>query len=329
MTSLSLRLTALRTALLALACVAPLVAGQPVFKSDIDLVTVSVNVTNRSRTQHIDGLGIGDFRIFEDGVRQELSLVSRERRPVSVCIVVDASGSMAQDFKTNLAVRSGEEMVRRLEADDEAAIVVFRASSEVVMPWTRTAEIKQFNWQLIPSGDTSLNDGLRLGLKLLEGARNPRRAILLITDGFENSSRQSLASVVTTRRQSEAIVYAFGIGAMAQPANGRPNIQMINPDTHSSALILPAPSAIIPAFDYLETLVGDSGGTVTRMESSPEATMAARNMIDDLRYQYTLGYSPSKPLDGKYRRIKVEVARGGLYVRHRGGYLAMPNSAGK
>lgn len=85
------------------------------------------------------------------------------------------------------------------------------------------------------------------------------------------------------------------------------------------------PPTALPNFDYLETIVGDSGGRVSRMLSMPEVAMAVKNLVDELQYEHLVGYSPNKPLDGKYRKIKVEVNRRGLYVRHRGGYLALPN----
>ena len=84
---------------------------------------------------------------------------------------------------------------------------------------------------------------------------------------------------------------------------------------------------VLPFFDYLEMLVGDSGGTVTRGLSFPEITMAARNITAELSNEYLIGYTPGTPLDGKYRRIKVELNKRGLYVRHRGGYLALPSNA--
>jgi hypothetical protein len=59
--------------------------------------------------------------------------------------------------------------------------------------------------------------------------------------------------------------------------------------------------------------------------SVPEATMAAKNVVADLGNQYLVGYTPKKALDGKYRKLKIEVNRRGLYVRHRGGYLALPS----
>ena len=62
-----------------------------------------------------------------------------------------------------------------------------------------------------------------------------------------------------------------------------------------------------------------------RLRSQPEVAMAAKNIVDELQYEYVIGYTPTRPLDGKYRKVKVEVNRRGTFVRHRGGYLAIPS----
>ena len=82
----------------------------------------------------------------------------------------------------------------------------------------------------------------------------------------------------------------------------------------------------LPDFDYLERVVGDSGGSSNRVVSQSEVIQAAKNIVDELQYEYVIGYTPVKPLDGKYRKLKVDVNRKGTFVRHRGGYLALPHA---
>jgi hypothetical protein len=77
--------------------------------------------------------------------------------------------------------------------------------------------------------------------------------------------------------------------------------------------------------DFLPDLVGDSGGTVYRTRDAASAESAAIAFLDELRAQYTIGYSPKRALDGKYRRLKVETANSAFVVRHREGYLARPH----
>ena len=84
------------------------------------------------------------------------------------------------------------------------------------------------------------------------------------------------------------------------------------------------PMAATPNLEVLPRLIGDSGGVEYRVLSGSDTATPARAFVDDLRFQYTLGYTPLKALDGKYRRVKIEVTERGFRVRHRGGYLALP-----
>ena len=158
------------------------------------------------------------------------------------------------------------------------------------------------------------SDGL---LGEINGARNPRPVILLISDGGENSSRASLADIVTTRRQSETQVYAFGV---VSPASAQRKL-VRGPD--GSAFDRSSP----PSVDVLPRIIGDSGGVEYRVSAGMDAASVARAFVDDLRFQYTIGYTPIKALDGKYRRVKVEMKKRGFKIRHRGGYLAVPGGA--
>lgn len=330
---------------IALAATVPLRAQQPEFKAGVELVSVPVTVTSLDHNTYIAGLTAADFRVSENGDRQQVTTVTRVRRPLSLCIVVDSSGSMGLGNRRELAMFATQEILKGLQPDDEIAIVFFGVSVEPRLPWTKVGDIKELNWGgWVPRGSTPLNDGMRVGFDLIEKARHPRRGILLLTDGFENASRESTSNIVKTRQQSETTIYGFGVGSASladlradisrsPQAINKENIPRANSDAlrgieastpGASALVRP-PDAL-PNFDYLETLVGDSGGSVSRVLTLPEVTMAAKNMTNELKYEYLLGYTPVKPLDGKYRKLKVEVARRGVFIRHRGGYLAVPST---
>ena len=300
-----------RIVLLAALAAAPLMANQAAFKAAVDLVSVPVAVIDADRRRHVEGLTAQDFRVFEDGVAQEISVLDRERRAVSLCIAVDASGSMGEGVKQLLAVRAMRETVAQLDPDDQFAVVTFAKTTGIAVPWTAARESSKASFDLNAEGETSLNDGLKLALDVLEQSRHPKRAILLVTDGFENASRTSLKDAITTRRQSETLVYAFGLSA---PIERRPDAPL------AGQVPPPLPMNV----DVLPALVGDSGGVLFRVGRAQDASSAARALIDDLKYQYTLGYTPAKPFDGKYRRIDVEVAGRSVTVRHRAGYIAAP-----
>ena len=331
----------LATAGILLALAITTIAQQPSFKAGVELVTIPVTVTSLDRNTFIAGLAPADFRISENGDRQTVTMVTRERVPVSIVFVVDSSETMTIGMRRQLAAEAVNRMVQLLAADDEISILFVGRRVEERMPWTRAREIKELNWGgWVPGTSTAqivspLNDGLRAALDKIEIASNPRRAVVVLTPGFEGSSRISIASLVKTRQQSEALVFGIGLGS-ADPravAGETPHIQKLpaNPtsdmvrkfDTTNPNNIEPK---ALPTFDYLETIVGDSGGMVTRILAMPEAGAAARNVIGELQNQYLVGYVPTKPFDGKYRKVKVELNRRGLYVRHRGGYLAMPQA---
>ena len=298
-----------RLAAAIVAVAATSLAAQPSFKSAVELVTVPLSVTNSARDQLITGgLTAEDFRVFEDGVPQPVTLFSQDRRPTSLCIVVDASGSMAVGQRLELGVTALRHAVLGLTGEDEVAIVRFATAVTTLMPWTRAPGRERLTWKLDGGAgsmaNSSITDAVKVALDVIDQANNPRRAILLISDGYDNTSNTSLSRVVKTRAQSEALVYAF---EMAGPAER-------------------APSGGMTLTNILPSLVGDSGGVLLTIRSPANAAAAALTLLNELKYQYTLAYTPSKPLDGTYRRIRVETSVEGLRVRHRGGYLALPQS---
>jgi VWFA-related protein len=291
----------LLTAVLALALTAA-VDRQPTFKAGVDLVTVPVTVIGRDQLRPAGELSAADFRIFEDGVPQEIALASHEPRPISLCILLDSSPSMASGRQA-LASRTIDSLLGALDPKDEATLLFFASKVRTVFPWTNAAAIKPVSWiEWRVSLGTALLDALKEGLAMIERASNPLPVILVVSDGGENASRTPLAKLVATRRQSETIVY--GIDTELPPSRGAPPVNR--------------------AFsNFLPDIVGDSGGTIYEVRSPEAGEAAARALLEELRSQYTLGYASKWPPDGKYRRLRVEAVDPNLTVRHRAGYLAV------
>lgn len=284
--------------LAALLASAPLAAQQPAFKSGVELVRIPVNLTQGNEAVEPGVITEADFKVTEDGVEQQVSFFRRESLPLSICIAFDASSSMDQGFVLQFAAATLRQVLTRLLPEDEVSIVAFAGQPILIAPWTSAPDITKLPIDFKAYGMTSLYDAVLHSLTTMNTARNPRPVILLITDGGENSSRASLSQLVTTRRQSETQVYAFNV--------------------------VPPAGAGSPNLEVLPRLIGDSGGFEYRVQAGSDPAVVARAFVDDLRFQYTLGYSPLKPLDGKYRRVKVEVKKRGFKIRHRGGYLALP-----
>ena len=280
---------------------AAVLQAQPAFRSSVDLVTVPVTVTAREEAWRVGELGPADFRVLEDGVPQELSLVSHEPRPLSICILLDSSPSMAST-RQRFAIRTVDTLLASLAPEDEATMVFFASKPRMAFPWTRAGDLRPVSWiEWRLSLGTALIDAMKEGLRLIEQARNPLPVIVVISDGGENASGTSLASLAATRRQSETMIY--GIHTDLPPSKFAPPVNR--------------------AFsDFLPDLVGNSGGTVYQVKSPEAGEAAARAFLEELRSQYTLGYVPKRAADGKYRTLKVESTNKNVVIRHRAGYLA-------
>lgn len=277
--------------------------AQPAFRSSVDLVTIPVTVTGDA-TRRVGELGSGDFRIFENGVAQDVSVVSHQPRPISLCVLLDSSPSMASG-RAPVAIRTVDTLLAGLAPGDEASLLFFAAKVRVGLPWTPARGIKPVSWiQWHPSLGTALVDGVKEALAFIGHAHNPVPVIVVISDGGENASGTSLARLVATRRQSETLIYG------------------IHTDLPQSKRAPPVNRAFA---NFLPELVGDSGGTIFRAGDPESGAVAALAFLEEIRSQYTLGYVPKQAFDGKYRQLKVEVTDRALAVRHRGGYLAQPH----
>jgi Ca-activated chloride channel family protein len=308
-------------AALAVLAAMPLAAQQPAFKGGVDLVRIPLSIT-RSGQPVTEPLTLADVSVIEDGVPQAVAVFERETLPISLCIALDVSGSM-QGGPVDLAVRAIGDVSAELRGQDEIAILAFAETSRIVIPWSSPAAAARLKPTADMGGETSLNDATRAALDLLESARNPRAIILLITDGFENASRLRLSDVVKSRRQSEAIVYAFAV----QPDKAALNVDRFGDLSRTPGVEPPSPNVMQfnAPVSLVPALVGDSGGRMYQLTNAGDSRLVVRRFIDELRYQYTLGYTPAKPFDGKYRRVKIELKKRGYQVRHRGGYLAIPS----
>ena len=293
-----------RTSLALAAVLLALTANaQPLFRSAVDLVTIPVTVTAKDTLRRVGELGVADFRIYEDGVLQDLTVVSHEPRALSICILVDSSPSMASG-RQQLASRAIDTLLKGLKPEDEASLNFFAGQLKTQFAWTPAPQIRPVSWlEWRLSLGTALIDALKDAFAQIEQAHNPLPVILVVSDGGENASGTSLAGLVATRRQSETLIY--GIQTDIAPSRYAPLVNR--------------------AFaNFLPQVVGDSGGMIHRVRTPEEGEVAANALLEELRSQYTLGYAPKRALDGKYRSIKVDPVDGDLMVRHRAGYLAKP-----
>ena len=280
----------------------------PHIRVNADLVLIPVMVTDH-RDRLITGLERGHFRVYEDKVEQAITHFAADDVPVSISLVFDCSGSMgAKLAKSKAAVK---EFLRSANPEDEFSLIQFADNAQIVSPFTtRTEEIQNRLLYLQSKGRTALLDAIYLALDDMKNAKHARKAILIISDGGDNSSRYSSREV--KRRVREADVQIYSIGIMESVMGRTRTLEEMDG----------------PAL--LDDIAKQTGGRLFEVGDLNELSDVATKIGAALRNQYVLGYAPAEPKhDGKYHRIQVKITRPAgvppLRASFRTGYLAPAN----
>ena len=269
---------------------------------DIDLVLVTAAVTDSSH-RYISGLTPEHFQVFEDKIKQDVQYFSQEDVPLSVGIIFDSSGSM--ENKMMAARAAAATFLRMGNREDEYFLIEFNDSPQVLQDFTR--DVTRLQNRLLATrarGSTALYDALYLGMEKVSRGSNPRKALLLITDGEDNHSRYSFRDVREFAKEHDVLIYGMGIidEASAQYSD------------HSGKGVL-------------EDLAKLTGGVAFFPDSLGELESICMQIGLDLKNQYVLGYhSQNHANDGKWRKIQVKMnpPKGSprLSVRTKTGYYA-------
>jgi Ca-activated chloride channel family protein len=269
----------------------------------LDLITLTVTVTD-TYGRFVTGLGKNAFTIFDDKTQQEISFFSDEDAPVSLGIVFDVSGSMGGD-KINRAREALSKFIDTSHARDEYFLIGFNSRAQLLLNHTRDSDALMQKLTFVQTrGQTALYDATYLGVERVTRGAHKKRAVLLISDGQDNSSRYTFNELKRMLKESDVIIYAIGIVSQ-------------NDDT----------SLGYGGRAILEELAGVSGGKAFFPSTGAEMNDTFERIALELRTQYSIGYRPSAfANDGKWHKIKVRVQppRGfpRLFVRGREGYFA-------
>jgi Ca-activated chloride channel homolog len=261
---------------------------------DVDLVELYTTVTDRGGGL-VEGLGMEDFRVLEDGRPQRLEKVELVRDlPLMLGFTIDVSGSMHQALGE--AQRAAEAFLHQvLSPRDRCFVAAFSSQPSVVMP--RTSDVFaaiQAVHRLEAGGWTSLYDAIVYSLYYFQGTRG-RRALVLLSDGADNTSYLGFDDALTYARESGVVVYAIALQTADMDLTSR---------------------------RQLERLSRETGGRYYHIASADELAGVYRSIEQELRSQYLLAYSPDRPLsEGGYRRVEVEVDRRGATARTAAGYV--------
>jgi VWFA-related protein len=278
----------------------------PTFGVGIEVINLTITVTD-GRSRFVTDLAEADFSVFEDGVKQDLSLFTHEDLPISLALMLDTSASM--DEKLPQARAAALRLVKTLRAQDLAEVMQFNDRATVLQDFTADfALLEGAVNRTTAQGPTALHNALYIALKDLSKQKTAgelrRRAIILLSDGEDTASLVSDEQVMELARKTEIAVYAIAIRSN-RPADR-------------------ARQAFSQAAHLLTTLARDTGGQVFFPASISELDGVYDKIAEELRTQYSLGYvSANKRRDGKWRRIVVRVpTRDDIQVRHKLGYFA-------
>ena len=287
------------------------------FRADSTLVLVPVSVTDPSN-RYVLGLDKDDLRLFEDGVEQKVRYFSNEDAPLAIGLLVDTSGSMGAKLDTSR--RAVQEFLKTLNASDEAFLVEFSDKAELSVPLTNnSATIQNAMTSATSGGLTALLDAVHLGLQEMKRSKNPRKALLVISDGGDNNSRFTSSQITGLVREADVQVYAMGVfeptlsfGLHVIPGAGTSG--------NLGASELDGPR-------LLSEIADQTGGRALAASNLRELPGIAARIGIELRNQYVLAYSPANASrDGKYRKIEVKLEQPkslpALKARWRLGYYA-------
>jgi Ca-activated chloride channel homolog len=312
------------------------------FRSGVELVNVTATVTDGSG-RFAAGLQQQDFKIYEDGELQEITHFSNERVPVSLGIALDASGSMTEDKMSAARSAIDRLIFDLLGIDDELFFEQFAAYADILQTWTTDrGAISRAVRRVRPSGGTALYDAVAEALPLAGEGGNRKKALLVISDGNDTSSRTSVNELRQQIRESEVMVYALGVDSTARETRVMPR----NPIPLPLPFPIPGggrrpgrpqlPPVIIGGGnggwsrmpgervngDALREITDDSGGRTEIVRGFGDLDGATARIADELSRQYYLGYASSGKKDGRWHTIRVEVSDRRLTVRARKGYVA-------
>lgn len=275
--------------------------GAPVISDNVNLVVLHATVRDR-HGRFVSGLTENNFKVFENGQPQQIRVFSHENSPVAAGLIVDSSGSMGP--KRAAVVAGALDFVRKSNPGDQIFVLDFNEHVYSGMPngamfSSSPSDLEKAIESAPVSGRTALYDAILAGYQRLQKAQRDKKVLVVISDGGDNASHVRLHQVLERAERSNVIVYAIGIFDEDDP-DSKPGV--------------------------LKRIARATGGEAWFPRSASEVAALCGQIAQDIRNQYTIGYSPTDTrMDGTYRAVTVSATgRNGhkLNVRTRAGYVA-------
>jgi VWFA-related protein len=271
-----------------------------VIRTTTENVVLSVTVTDQTG-QYVKGLKKSDFKIFENGIEVPASAVvsfDLQEAPYAAVVLLDSSGSMETRF--SLARSAAIRFLDGLRAEDVAAVYRFDTTVERVQEFSGGRDLAPTAYAIRAKGMTTLNDAIVQAAKVLADRPEKRRAIVILSDGMDTSSKASSDKAADKALEVGASIFAVDMSSLETPGYIK----------RQSAM-------------SLKGFADKTGGRFVATPGGQALRDAFTGIAAELGHQYTISYRPQNTVrDGKWRTIEVKVKREGLDVRTRKGYKA-------
>ena len=272
---------------------------QPIIRTETRLVVLHATVMDKGG-HFVDNLPQNAFKVFENGVQQQLKVFKREDVPVSMGILLDDSGSMRDKRAKVAAAAMG--LVKASNPKDEVFVVNFNDVAYLDVPFTNEQSKMEEGLSRIDSrGGTAMRDAISMSIDYMKSkGKKDKKVLFIVTDGNDTASAETLERTVQRVRQSEVLIYSIALLNEEEPREAK------------------------KAQRSLRTLSDVTGGQVYYPKELAEVEPLALRVAQEIRNQYILAYTPSiAELDGSFRQVKVTVnGPGHPQVRTRNGYYA-------
>lgn len=280
----------------------PAPTPEEIIRIDTELVNLNVRVIDRNN-RPINNIRQNEFKVYEDGILQEIAFFSKSEVPTNYALVIDNSGSLRLQLEK--VIEAGKIIIGTNRADDETSIIRFVSSEKIEIVQDFTAKKTDLNDALenlfTEGGQTAIIDAIYLAAEKVdqyENSRNPndrkRRALVLVSDGEDRDSFYKEPQLFELLREADVQIYAIGFVSELSKEGG---------------FISKSPQGKAKAF--LQRLADETGGKAYFPLSPNELTGIASDIASEMRTQYSIGYQPSNDKnDGSFRNIKVVVDDG-------------------
>ncbi|HWC00467.1 MAG TPA: VWA domain-containing protein [Bryobacteraceae bacterium] len=276
----------------------PELPPQTVFRSDSRLVVLNVSILD-PEGKIVSGVRQSDVTVYEDGVKQNIKIFRQEDVPVSLGLIIDNSASMAN--KRDRVNSAALAMVKASNPRDEVFLIHFDTAAFLSTDFTSNIQQLEKGLQGADAkGETAMRDALLLSMEhLRHSGKKDKKVLLVVTDGEDNSSIETLSHLVQAAHQSDVIIYGIGLLGTEKPESAE------------------------RAKKEITVLTQNTGGRSWFPNDVADILRITPEIAHEVRNQYIVGYtSTNEAADGSFRKVRVDVHQPDVTVRTRSGYYA-------